>query len=71
MKRSTQSNCWRAAKYIYKYEGGLRGFYKGFIPSTIFMLAVFHENILTMINQRSPFDIRADVIQMKEKYGLD
>ena len=32
---STQKNVVNAAKYIFKNEGGIRGFYKGFIPLTI------------------------------------
>lgn len=49
LNERTQRNFWQAAKFIYKYEGGIRAFYRGFVPSTIFMMALNYRYLETMI----------------------
>ena len=42
----THRNIWRAAKSIYRNEGGIRGFYRGFVPSALFLIALNYESFV-------------------------
>lgn len=45
INHNTYKNSFRAIKNLYKIEGGLKAFFAGFIPATIFVLASQHDLI--------------------------
>ena len=67
MPENAFSNMFKTIANIKKFEG-FRGFYQGFIPSTIFMMGVYHSDLYYLWTGKEMYDVRETIRETKIKY---
>jgi hypothetical protein len=60
---------WKSAKNTYKFEGGIRGFYQGFVPGSIFLAALYHADLYYLCTGKELYNVRKEIKELKVKYN--
>lgn len=69
VKPSANKNFFRAAGSVYR-ENGLRGFFRGFVPYSIFMVGMYHASFYEFLTERRLCDIRREIYEAKLRRGM-
>ena len=56
----------QAMRTIFKFEGRLKGFYKGFVPASLFYMALHHETLYYVMYGKELCDIREEYAGIKQ-----